>query len=345
MQDDYGWIKIHRELLNKPIWQLSTPEQKVILITLLMMANHKEKKWEWNGGQYVCKPGQFITSLNKIAEKAGEGISIKNVRTAIERFKKLEFLTNEPAKTGRLITIVNWANYQLVGEEGGKEPGKDLANQKYEQNMNISDLSNFLAMPLAKQGVAENVVKSILSDLLGLSAAKTPAVTRQRPGKDLANNLAPNKNIKNDKNKKNNIKTLCTPEADALFEHLWNRYPSKKGKARVTDKKKREFLEIGEEQMNRCIDRYLADLKKDADWRHPQNGSTFFTSGYVDYLDKNYGNGDRLGKGNSPADRFACLRPEVRSALEEAGVIQGQSIAVGNASEEQIKLLRKEGLL
>ncbi|MCA5964224.1 hypothetical protein LC724_33295 [Blautia sp. RD014234] len=43
MSDDKGWIKIHRELLDKPIWQLSTPEQKSILITLLLMANHREK--------------------------------------------------------------------------------------------------------------------------------------------------------------------------------------------------------------------------------------------------------------------------------------------------------------
>ncbi len=37
----------------------------------------------------------------------------------------------------------------------------------------------------------------------------------------------------------------------------------------------------------RCIERYLLDLKRD-EWRKPQNGSTFFNSGYVDYLDENY---------------------------------------------------------
>ena len=29
-------------------------------------------------------------------------------------------------------------------------------------------------------------------------------------------------------------------------------------------------------------------MKKDEEWRKPQNGSTFFNSGYVDYLDNNY---------------------------------------------------------
>ena len=40
--------------------------------------------------------------------------------------------------------------------------------------------------------------------------------------------------------------------------------------------------------MARAIDRYKADLEKDSGWRKPQNGSTFFNSGYVDYLDANY---------------------------------------------------------
>ena len=42
--------------------------------------------------------------------------------------------------------------------------------------------------------------------------------------------------------------------------------------------------------MKKAIDRYLHELQKDAAWRKPQNGSTFFNSGYVDYLDSNYHN-------------------------------------------------------
>jgi len=33
------WLKLHLTLLEKPIWTAATPEQKVIFITLLMMAN------------------------------------------------------------------------------------------------------------------------------------------------------------------------------------------------------------------------------------------------------------------------------------------------------------------
>lgn len=89
------------------------------------------------------------------------------------------------------------------------------------------------------------------------------------------------------KNKKNNNK-LCKADALALFETLWKMYPNKKGKAQVTEKDKQKLLEIGLEEMTRAINRYKVELEKDKEWRKPQNGSTFFHSGYVDYLDANY---------------------------------------------------------
>lgn len=124
-----GWIALHRCLTEKAIWQNSSPEHKTILITLLLMANHKGKQWEWNGKKFEAKPGQFVTSIESIRKKAGKGISTKNVRSALKRFEKLGFLANETAKTGRLITILNWATYQTPIKENGKENGKEGAKR------------------------------------------------------------------------------------------------------------------------------------------------------------------------------------------------------------------------
>lgn len=125
---DNGWIKLYRDLIGKAIWTLSTPEQKVIFITLLLMANHEPKEWEWKGRRFVCKPGQVITSLEAIAKEAGKGISIKNVRTALVRFQNFGFLANESTKQSRLITICNWESYQKIEEQTGKQSGKQVAN-------------------------------------------------------------------------------------------------------------------------------------------------------------------------------------------------------------------------
>ncbi|WP_369673198.1 replication protein, partial [Enterococcus faecium] len=136
-----GWIKLYRQLLEKPIWQESTPEQKVILITLLSMANHEEREWEWQGEPYKASPGQFVTSLDSIRKKCGKGISLQNVRTALKRFEKYEFLTNQPTNKNRLITIVNWEVYQSKDNDLTKEltsnqqaTNKQLTTNKNEKN-------------------------------------------------------------------------------------------------------------------------------------------------------------------------------------------------------------------
>ena len=77
-------------------------------------------------------------------------------------------------------------------------------------------------------------------------------------------------------------------DAAALFERLWKLYPCKKGKGQVSDTQKKRLLAIGEPALVKAIERYSSELQKDAGWRKPQNGSTFFNSGYVDYLDGNF---------------------------------------------------------
>lgn len=125
-----GWIKLHRELMYKPIWFESSVEQKVILITLLLLANHTERQWEFEGIQYRAQPGEFVTSLRRIADQAGPNISIRNVRTALDRFEKYGFLTSKATNKNRLITIVNWANYQALDTEGDKPTDKQPTSNR-----------------------------------------------------------------------------------------------------------------------------------------------------------------------------------------------------------------------
>ena len=138
-----GWISLYRCLLDKAIWKHSTPEQKTILVTLLLMANHEEKEWEWCGMQFKAKPGQFITSIEKIQEKAGKGVTRQNVRTALKKFKKYEFLTDESTKTGRLITIVNWGTYQSKGKKCNHETNQRVTDTSPTPNQQLTPNNNY----------------------------------------------------------------------------------------------------------------------------------------------------------------------------------------------------------
>lgn len=195
------------------------------------MANFDAREWEWKGEKYKVERGQFITSASSIIENCGQGITRQNVRTALKRFEKLEFLTYESTKKGMLITIVNWGLYQGNCDEPNQEPNQWVTKTQ----------------PRGNQGVT----------------------TKEERKKD-----------KNDTN-----------IYSAFFEEMWSLYPSKKGKGRISNTKKKEIYKLGDE-FKRCISRYIEDVEARRRNGFPelkyQNGSTFFNSGYEDYLDKNY---------------------------------------------------------
>lgn len=136
---DGGWIKLYRSLLDDELWLDCTPVQKTVMITLLLMANHAERKWVWKGEKFHAKPGQFRTSLDSIKLKAGNGVSIQSIRTALDKFQKLGFLTNESTKQGRLVTIANWAKYQLSESELTNEltVNQQSTNSQLTPNKNV----------------------------------------------------------------------------------------------------------------------------------------------------------------------------------------------------------------
>lgn len=137
-----GWFKFHRCLFKKAIWQSSTPEQKVILITLLGMANHEGREWEWQGKQFKAMPGQFVTSAASIIKKAGKGITRQNVRTALEKFKKYEFLTYISTKTGLLVTIQNWELYQDTNFKTNQPINHEVTNRSPSPNQQVTTNKN-----------------------------------------------------------------------------------------------------------------------------------------------------------------------------------------------------------
>jgi DNA replication protein DnaD len=153
-----GWIKLHRELLEKPIWTEATPEQKVLLVTLLMMANQSEKQWEWKGEKYTARPGQFVTSLPSLVQKCGKDSSVQKIRTALKRFAKYGFLTDESTPHNRLITIVNWGVYQ--GLEGASTAhstdGQQTTNRQLTANKNLRSLKTLKKNNSRKQAYGES---------------------------------------------------------------------------------------------------------------------------------------------------------------------------------------------
>jgi uncharacterized phage protein (TIGR02220 family) len=152
-----GYIKLHRAILENPIWTDATHEQRSILITILLLANHKEASWTFKGEKFKAKPGQFVTSLKSLAEKSGT--TMQNCRTALGKFEKFEFLTNESTNKNRLITIINWDFYQGNVSEPNKQPNKQLTSNQQATNKQLTTNNN------DKNNKNDNNIKDIVDFL------------------------------------------------------------------------------------------------------------------------------------------------------------------------------------
>ena len=135
---------------------------------------------------------------------------------------------------------------------------------------------------------------------------------------------------------------------DDFFESIWKLYPIKKGKGQVSKTKKKVLQKIGYEQISRCVERFLKDMNDSGrDHKYWMHGSTFFNSGYVDYLDENW-NQESVEPQvvEESNDRFSCLEPSFRKCLEDAGAIEGQSLNYGPLREhpEWLQRLKECGV-
>lgn len=129
-----GYIKLFRKIRYSALYKDCNAKQRDILINLLLLANHRPSEWIYKGEKYTLKSGQFITSLESIANICAKDVSIQNVRTAIKKFEKYGFLTNESTNKNRLITIVNWEFYQC--NEKNQQTNQQIVNNQLTTNNN-----------------------------------------------------------------------------------------------------------------------------------------------------------------------------------------------------------------
>ncbi|PAK60597.1 hypothetical protein B9K02_00520 [Lentilactobacillus kefiri] len=123
-----GWIKLYRKLIDDHLWTETTPKQKTVMITILLMANSQTKDWNRIGTSYHVDPGELVTSLKSIAEKAGIGISPDNVKTSLKMLKDSGFLTWKSSNKNRLITIANWGKYQGSQNQNSKQESQKITD-------------------------------------------------------------------------------------------------------------------------------------------------------------------------------------------------------------------------
>lgn len=124
-----GWIKIHRQITR---WEwYDCPPVFCLFVHLLLMANWEKGKWH---GMPV-KVGQLVTSREKLAQVTG--LSIQNVRTAINKLRNTGEITTKATNQFTLITICNYDKYQCELEEVNQPTNQPLTINQPSINHNI----------------------------------------------------------------------------------------------------------------------------------------------------------------------------------------------------------------
>ena len=234
-----------------------------------------------NDGTYITIQGWMRTEL----KLSGNELIVYAIIYGFSQNKQGEF-------TGSVQYLADWVGCtkrtvttilrKFVDEELVTKTVTQLDNnaKKVSYQANVVVGKNFLGGEKISQGVGKNF----------LGGRKN----FPRGWEKISHNININNNTNNNHRDINNVHSCSEPPEETLeetaeefFERAWQYYPNKRGKGQVSEKSKERLMSHGWDNVKRAIDRYLKDLKKD-EWRQAQNGSTFFNSGYIDYLDENY---------------------------------------------------------
>lgn len=115
---DNEYIKLNRKIIGWE-WYLNI-NVKTLFIHCLLKANWKDGRFE---GKEI-KRGSFVTSLEKLSKETG--LSVRQVRTALNHLFLTGELTSEATSKYRVITVVNYNQYQLCD----KQPDKQLTSER-----------------------------------------------------------------------------------------------------------------------------------------------------------------------------------------------------------------------
>lgn len=150
-----NYIKLNRKILEWG-WYTDTNTFKLFL-HLLLSANYKDG--EFLGIQ--IKRGQALKSISKLSFETG--LTVQNVRTAINHLKSTREITCNPTKYGQLITIEKYALYQSNEYVSNTQPNRELTSNQQGANRELTSnqqgANNILRRKESKESKKERVLR------------------------------------------------------------------------------------------------------------------------------------------------------------------------------------------
>ena len=140
MSDD-GWIKVHRKILSN-ITVMKDPEYFTVWMYLLLNATHKQMERWFKGEKRLLQPGQLLTGRKSISETCN--ISESKVQRILRMLENEHQIEQETSNKNRLITIVNWNEYQRSEQQTEQQLNnkRTTTEQQLNTNKNVKNVKN-----------------------------------------------------------------------------------------------------------------------------------------------------------------------------------------------------------
>lgn len=135
-----GWIKVHRKLVDNPIFK--NPKLLTVFMYCVLKASHKDHQQLLGDTIVDLKEGQLATGRQALA--SATGLTIQNVRTALNKLESLGIITIKPTNKYSVITVLAWTEYQNDNQQTNQQvtSKSPASNQQVTTNKNVKNVKN-----------------------------------------------------------------------------------------------------------------------------------------------------------------------------------------------------------
>lgn len=136
-----GYVKIYRKLLDNPL-VCKSAGHLAVWVYLLLNATHAEYRIMFEGRPITLLPGQLITSRQAISSDMKLCDSM--VQRILKSFEIEHQIEQQTTPRNRLITIVNWIEYQSPEQQAEQQLNnkRTTTEQQLNTNNNVKNIKN-----------------------------------------------------------------------------------------------------------------------------------------------------------------------------------------------------------
>lgn len=140
-----GWVKIWRKLKDNP--RFRDPYYAALWLHLLILATHKEIDGIFGYERITLKPGQLITGRKSLSFQTG--INEYTIERLLKVMKSEQQIAQQSSSKNRLITVLNWDQYQKEAQHSAQQPHNTRTHTRMEEGKKIKKTTNSVASPSA----------------------------------------------------------------------------------------------------------------------------------------------------------------------------------------------------